>query len=663
MRLCLNMIVRNEDARIERALKSALPYITSIAVVDTGSTDNTKAAIREFAGDHGIMHLIEDAPFEDWSQARNAALECARKMYNVDYFLLMDADMELVVRDKDAFLADHDGPSYDMTQIAGTNHYHNRRLVHAKVKGGYVGRTHEYIDVPTAGLIDESIAYFKDHADGANRPGKFERDIRFLLADLEDDPKNGRAMFYLANSYRDAGEWAKAAEWYKKRVEIGGWDEEVWNAKFCYAHCQKDLGNIDGFVNGLLETYDSRKSRAEPLYDLAKYYRESGRNELAMMVAEAGVDIPLSKDSLFVNNYVYDVGFKEEISIAAFYMPNKKRLGYKTCSDLCMNKGPNDWVKHHARGNIIHYLEPLSTFCPSFKWKRIPFDPPDGWTAMNPSVTVHDGDPLVNVRCVNYQIDDAGRYLIKGTDGTANGENPINTRNFILSKKLTGYWGIPREVVAPADMPCEWPLVLGFEDIRLISWGGSLWSSSTVRQLCGDGTCEQVLTRLCYSPHLGDCWRHADMKRMLRKPRQTEKNWAPLVMESGIHFMYRPGEVVNNDGAIVFKHDLGIATDNISGSSQLIPFNGGWLAITHEAAYLPGRAVRYYTHRFVWYDDKFKAAKFSLPFFFHGKHIEFVAGMCHEPNTSNLLISYGYKDEEARIATVNSNEVEKFLWV
>jgi hypothetical protein len=36
--------------------------------------------------------------------------------------------------------------------------------------------------------------------------------------------------------------------------------------------------------------------------------------------------------------------------------------------------------------------------------------------------------------------------------------------------------------------------------------------------------------------------------------------------------------------------------------------------------------------------------------------------MCHHPEKDELVISYGFQDKEARIATVNANEVETLLW-
>jgi glycosyltransferase involved in cell wall biosynthesis len=38
----LVMIVKNEEAVLERALRSALPFISTYVIVDTGSTDSTK---------------------------------------------------------------------------------------------------------------------------------------------------------------------------------------------------------------------------------------------------------------------------------------------------------------------------------------------------------------------------------------------------------------------------------------------------------------------------------------------------------------------------------------------------------------------------------------------------------------------------------------------
>ena len=47
-RLCLNMIVRNESAILERCLRSVADHVACWVIGDTGSTDGTQDLIRAF---------------------------------------------------------------------------------------------------------------------------------------------------------------------------------------------------------------------------------------------------------------------------------------------------------------------------------------------------------------------------------------------------------------------------------------------------------------------------------------------------------------------------------------------------------------------------------------------------------------------------------------
>jgi glycosyltransferase involved in cell wall biosynthesis len=671
---CLSMIVRNESARIERALKSAVPYISSWCILDTGSTDGTPEKIIQFFRDAEVPGELRHGPFEDFGQARNLALANAREclpVYQPKFFLLMDADMELVVRDRDRFMAEREGACYEMFQHAGAVHYTNARLLHVTAAGNYKGPTHEYLNVASAGRIPVDVAYFIDHADGSNRVDKFKRDIELLEKALKNDPLNARYMYYLAASYRDAGEPGKAAIWFKKRIEAAGWPEEVWKAHVDRAHAHKDLGNADGFVAGLLEAYAYRPTRAEAMYDLANWFRyQPGKQAAALACAEAVEHLPKPDDALFVNDYVYEVGVKEEISITAAYVPGKFNKGRCITDELALKVTGYWQVRSCARANMFWYIRPLVEFCPSFKWRNIPFTPPDNLVPMNPSVVLHNQKIFVNVRAVNYRIDNAGRYVITATDGTANAENPIDTRNFILNM---GFYPLRDEPInvtecyRPGNMPCEFPLVTGFEDVRLFSWKQDLWCTATVRQIAADGQCEQVLTRLAFDALADIGYRHTDMKRMLRTPRETEKNWSPIQWESAREplFLWRPGVVVNSDGTKIVDTPVPFMTDNISGSSQLVHWsNGGWLGISHTAHPLPNEPYkRFYYHRFIEYAKDMRVTRMSLPFCFNEQVIEFCGGMCWNAETplAELVISYGYKDNEARIATVSADEVDSML--
>ena len=671
MRYCLNMIVRNEAARISRSLASVVGVVTAAVIVDTGSTDNTIEVIETYCKEHDIPCSVTKSPFIDWSQARNAALIAARSAMGLlvpkcDYLLLMDADMEIRINDRAAFDAFiQGGLSYDLYQIAGALHYQNRRLIKTDAPGGYLGMTHEYLDVATGGCIPEQVAYFVDHADGANRPEKFKRDIRLLKEGLRREPGNARYYFYLAQSYRDAGQIQKAAEWYKKRVEAGGWDEEVWNAQLNYAGCMKDLGKDAEFIRETLAAYTMRPSRAESLYVLANYYRLRGENNASLIFSEAGMQIPKSTDALFVNDYAYEVGLAEEYSICAFYNEAKRNNGFVITNALSLKLGPYAGARELARNNMYWYLCPLKEHAPSFKSRKIDFTPPENWIAMNPSVTRHKDMLMCIVRTVNYKIDEWGRYLIRATDGTANATNPINTRNYLLNLGADALhtWKVEEIFNPPAeDFPCNFPLVIGFEDMRLFPWKGDLWTSSTVRQIHPDGNCEQVLGRLVIS---GVNREVTDIKRMIHEPRQTQKNWQPIhnPADDSLRFLYRPGHVVDIHGNDLIVNPSPFDTGQINGGSQLIPFEDGWLSLHHEARLIPGRTIRHYWHRFIFHDANFRVRRISMPFVFEDRVIEFAAGMCWHPNNEDLVISYGLRDCEARIATVSQRDVSRMLWL
>lgn len=658
-RFCLNMIVKNESARIVRALESVAPYIYAYVIVDTGSIDDTKAKIKAFFDASKIPGIIRDAPFVDWSQARNAALSAGRAYaptWGCDYLLLTDADMDLVVTDAHCF-ADLTGASYDMYQRVNSLEYVNRRLVRVDSVGDYVGVTHEYLNVEAAGCVPLSAAYFNDHADGANRPEKFKRDINLLLEGLRKEPDNSRYFFYLAQSYKDAGKLDRAIKWYKRRVDAGGWEEEQWYAQYALALCYLSLKKDDEFIRNMQKAYNLRPQRTESLYQLANHYRVKGENALATMYAETAIHTPPTTDMLFVDKFQTTVGPADEFAISGFYIPWRREEAFKVADRLSITAGPYEGPRQTARSNMYFYLHPLSDYCPSFKSQNIEFKTEDKWTALNPSVALVHGRLYAVIRTVNYTMDEEGRYIIQGTDGTANATNPINTRNFLVGLDRESFAVTEKtELLPPGNLPCEFPLVIGFEDMRLFQWKDQLWTSSTVRQIHPDGMPEQVLARI-------DDNRLVDVKRMLRAPRVCEKNWMPVVDEDRLSFVWRLGEVVNTDGETIAQHHTTLSTDRLSGSSKLVAFNGGWIAVVHEAQTLPGSHKRYYYHRFVQFDKDLRPTKISKPFYFNQKLIEFCAGLCRHPDGDRLVISYGEEDKEARLATVLADEVKRMEWI
>lgn len=667
MKLAWNAIVRNESARIERCLNSIMPYIDFGIVVDTGSTDDTIEIIQRIFDEAGKPAEISIVPFENFEQARNAALDAARygSEFNWDYLFLVDADMELVVEDSDWKSKLDGGDSYDVKQISGTLSYYNRRLVNRKTFGRYIGVTHEYLDIASAGSI-EGI-YFRDYADGANRKDKFVRDIELLEKALETETREGvrqRYTFYLAQSYFDSKSWTAAAQYYAQRTKMGGYDEEVWVSQVHYAICLDNMGLSADFVAAMLQAYTLRPQRSESLYHLAKYYRIKGENYVSLLFSEAGMKIPKPKhDLLFIDDYIYHTGLREEFAISAYYDETKRRRGAAICNDLTTDPKGLPSSRDQARANMFWYLRPLGEHIKSFHPTKLDVKTAPGYVPMNPSVANFNGKPVAIIRTVNYTITPEGHYVIRrvNEDGTESysATNPIDTRNLLVEfNPNTFKIKSQRELASPLPAP-QFPLVIGFEDSRLFEWPlGNLATISTVRELTPEGWCEQVFAPI-------DDVGYTDNWRAIRpKHRQHEKNWVPFISFDRLQFMYRSGVLIDLNGDITDRHPMAFELENVSGGSQVIRVgNCTYVAIVHEARNIPGKSTRYYQHRFIRYNEVGQVLAVSPPFFFFGRQIEFAAGLAYFPhrNRHQLVLSFGVRDCEAWIAFLDVDEVLRFI--
>ncbi len=657
--LCLNMIVKNEMANLDRCLRAVADHIACWVIGDTGSNDGSQEFIASFFAERGIPGELHSFEFRNFEQARNAALDhAAATTLPYDYLLLDDADMELVVEDRD-FRSKLGAPGYRLLQRANSGlTYWNTRLVRRGTGARYQGVTHEYIDVP-GGVKELRGVWYKDHACGSNRVDKFERDIRLLLEALEREPENHRYWFYLAQSYRDAGQKAKAAEIYSKRAAMGGWDEEAWYARLQLARCLRDLKDDGGFIREALAAFNLRPQRAEPLYDIARFYRERGMNGASVLFSEFGLTLPRpDQDILFIEDMVYQSGLREEYSIAANYAadPVRKQRGHDACNWLALNRGVAAGCRDLARSNLLFYLEPARSMMPSLRARPIGFIPPDGYHPTNPSVARWGEQIWMVQRAVNYLMTGDNQYE------TANGA-PIHTRNFLLRLDRALEIQSSIEILPPIDIPePSYQLVRGFEDMRLFAWLDELWCSSTVRELNSEGWCEQVLARIEHRTP-DDC--RLTSWRVLRPegPQRHEKNWMPLVDGDRLRFIYLcdPTRIVDEQAGKIMETQPPIAAEQFRGGSQAIRFDGGYLALIHEVLWWSSPGRRSYQHRFVWFDKAGVLSSVSRAFYFEKKAVEFAAGLAWHPDGRQLLISFSTGDRESWIATVDAAEVRSQL--
>jgi glycosyltransferase involved in cell wall biosynthesis len=321
--VCLNMIVRNEAAVIERCLASVRPFIDCWVIVDTGSVDDTPQRIQSaLAGVPGELH---HRPWRDFGHNRSEALALARS--RADYLLFIDADETLRV-DAGAGWPKLDGPAYALEMHYGDLRYERVSLVCTALPWRWLGVLHEFLEAGQA-VTQSRIAGFRVEVrpDGARSrdPQKFAKDAEILRAALQHEPGNSRYVFYLAQSYRDCGQFAIAREHYEQRAGMGGWDEEVWYSLYQIARLSELLGDANpAVVAAYLRAYSARPARAETLVALARYHRLHSDWPLAYLFAKAASALPQTTDRLFVESAAYGWSCKDELALASYWSGNPK---------------------------------------------------------------------------------------------------------------------------------------------------------------------------------------------------------------------------------------------------------------------------------------------------------------------------------------------------
>jgi len=355
-KICLNMIVKDESQVIKRCLDSVKPYIDYWVIVDTGSKDGTQKIIKNHM--KGIPGKLYERPWKNWGETRTEALNLAQG--NGDYILFMDADDILEFEDIPGFGSlTHD--LYNMWRGSKSFSYEKPQLVKNGLPWKWVGVTHEYLDCEahyTSGtLTNVRYATLDGGATWKDPKKKFLKNVELLEAGLKKEPDNSRYAFYLAESYRDAGEKAKSLEWYQNRIKMGGWDEETFWSMLQSAHRLKELGLPSNIVaEAYLNAHRFRPHRAEPIYYLAELYIADGKHPqaYALIKSREFIPQPLTKDKLFNMNWIEEYGFDFQLTICTYYIGQYEEA-IKICDLLLKNPElPESWHNQTVINREFH---------------------------------------------------------------------------------------------------------------------------------------------------------------------------------------------------------------------------------------------------------------------------------------------------------------------
>jgi len=359
-KLCLHMIVKNETHVIKRCLDSVKPLINYWVIVDTGSTDGTQEMVRECLQD--IPGELYEIPWVNWGETRSQAIAYA--LNKGEYILLMDAD-DILEFAGEVKLPPLTEDQYNMWRGCKSFIYQRPQIIKGDLPWKYTGMTHEYLDCPipyTAETL-QNVRYitFGDGALSHDLKKKFLNNVALLEAGLKKEPNNYRYAFYLAESYLDAGEKGKALEMYQKRIDMGGWDQEIFWSKLQMSHIMRDLKFP---TNVILEAYKDahafRPHRSEPVYFMTEILNQLGQYDEAYRILKSHefFQKPTEKDALFNVVWIDDFGLLFQLTICSYYT-NHFEESLDACDKLLANANlPEDW-RHLTESNRTFPVQKL----------------------------------------------------------------------------------------------------------------------------------------------------------------------------------------------------------------------------------------------------------------------------------------------------------------
>lgn len=660
--LGLVMIVRNEAKRIADVLASYRPYIDRWSILDTGSSDGTQDLIRrELAAVPGELY---EEPFMDFATSRNRALALHGQatvftiMPNGD---VLQGGAELV-RFLETQRRDHAG-AYRVRISPG--HYYHPLVMRTGGGWHYKWRTHECAIGPALGPQIPDVVVVRDRGarTDAEWRQRWTRDLDLLHRDRLEDPTDPRPHFYLGQTHECLGQYAEALRFFEQRAKLGGYFDEVFEAKLRIAKMKTLLEHPWAEIQqAYLDAYAHDPRRAEPLHALAEHWHGQEQHPVTRIFATVAADLPKPPTDLFLDEEVYTWKAADLAAISAYY--SGRKVEGRRFADQAVRQRPAD---ERLRANRAFFAYSAHELFGATS-RAIDFTPEPGWNASNPSICRGHFGLRCIVRTVNYRIAAGGVYV------TPEGDGVIRTRNFLLSldddlrtKQVVEL--VDRSTTSHTSFPIH-----GYEDARLFEWRGRWWATATVCDLTEEGRREIVLLQL-------DALGGIERVEPLRGPWSVhaQKNWMPLIDHDVAKLIYSTQpttifDVVDADEPnvprlswhVAGRHGVGCSPDytdatfvqgRLRGGSQAVRVDGGWLCVVHDVAF-PGSG-RLYVHRFALLNDRLELAALSDAFYFERLGIEFCAGLA--PVGKQLVASYAVNDGSARLATFDWDAVKRTL--
>jgi hypothetical protein len=449
----------------------------------------------------------------------------------------------------------------------------------------------------------------------------------------------------LAQTCRDLGKFDASIKYYTRRIELGGWVEEVYYSYLQIARCFIALNKPNDAEIWALKGHYYRPSRPEVIYFLACYYRASKQYQLSMYYSTIGINLPPSDDVLFVEKM--DGKFEFEQAMCHYLAsPTDRVQGLKNIvkyfnSGSVINAGSVVDVMYNYVQRLGDYGSVVSMNYPVLEVDGLKYNPSSP-SIINCSNNLGSSSFIVNVRYVNYILNDKFQYEWSGKHiRTINGFHYADER----LHPIGGISLINTITETPLSLTDGSSHILGLEDVRLFHYQNKIHYVATSRQFSN-------VNRMCMGEYDMTTMTHIG-NHILHPPTNTncEKNWIPVVKggnneKEELLFIYgwhplQLGRLNDKDQLeITITRQTPRFFNNFRGSSTPVLYQNKLYLITHGVKYKPGNTRDYY-HQLITLDPiTFDVIDYTIPFYFNNFTIEYCIGMAIIDHTAHIMFSH-----------------------
>lgn len=342
--LCI--MVKNAGPQFEDMLLKNLPVIDKWTILDTGSTDETIDIINKILVGKKEGKLYQE-PFINFRDSRNRLLDLAGT--TCKYNLMLD-DTYIIMGNLRDFLtevrSDQYSNSFTLFIHSDDTKYGSNRITKSICGLRYIHKIHEVIsDKDNINVvIPENKAYIFDGRFDYMEKRTFERkqlDLKLLYEEVEENPNDPRAYYYLAQTYNNLEDYEKAFFYFMKRCEFinAGFLQERVDAAFEASRIANFKLNKPWSVCEKLymNAFKIDETRPESLYFIGIHYYLENKFDLAYNYFKQGFEIGFPEHCQYSLKPTLSYHFLPKFLSKLCYQIEDYELGFKASELFLLN--------------------------------------------------------------------------------------------------------------------------------------------------------------------------------------------------------------------------------------------------------------------------------------------------------------------------------------